>query len=296
MIKYNLKVGCGKVNVLNYIKQNYDSFTEREKLIANYLLGSKKSIISMSAKDIATLTNTSAPTVVRFSKKIGFNSLNEMKLQLSINLENEENNSEFEYLDGNLSTKNIILGIKNSIDSIMNQTMGLLKEEELEKAIEKLIKAKNVYIYSIGSSGLVGQDFYYKLSRINKRCTAHLDTHLQITSSALLEKHDVVIAISYSGETKEVLMCVENAKKRGATVIAITKASVNNTLENISDIVLHVPYVERSLREGAMSSRISQLAIIDMLFIGMAKNNLKEVEEKLRTTRKAIEELKDIKK
>ena len=296
MIGNNLKVGSGIVNVLNYIKQNYDSFTEREKLIANYLLGSKKSIISMSAKDIATLTNTSAPTVVRFSKKIGFNSLNEMKLQLSINLENEENNSEFEYLDGNLSTKNIILGIKNSIDSIMNQTIGLLKEEELEKAIEKLIKAKNVYIYSIGSSGLVGQDFYYKLSRINKRCTAHLDTHLQITSSALLEKHDVVIAISYSGETKEVLMCVENAKKRGATVIAITKASVNNTLENISDIVLHVPYVERSLREGAMSSRISHLAIIDMLFIGMAKNNLKEVEEKLRTTRKAIEELKDIKK
>ena len=284
------------MNVLNYIKQNYDSFTEREKLIANYLLDSKKSIISMSAKDIATLTNTSAPTVVRFSKKIGFNSLNEMKLQLSINLENEESKSEFEYLDGNLSTKNIILGIKNSIDSIMNQTMGLLKEEELEKAIEKLIKAKDVYICSIGSSGLVGQDLYYKLSRINKRCIAHLDTHLQITSSALVEKEDVVIAISYSGETKEVLMCVENAKKRGATVIAITKASVNNTLENISDIVLHVPYVERSLREGAMSSRISQLAIIDMLFIGMAKNNLKEVEEKLRTTRKAIEELKGMKK
>lgn len=280
------------MNVLNYIKQNYDSFTEREKLIANYLISSKKSIISMSAKDIATLTNTSAPTVVRFSKKIGFNSLNEMKLQLSINLENKENNSEFEYLDGNLSTKNIILGIKNSIDSIMNQTMGLLKEEELEKAIEKLIKAKNVYIYSIGSSALVGQDLYYKLSRINKRCIAHLDTHLQITSSALLEKDDVIIAISYSGETKEVLMCVENAKKRGATVIAITKASVNNSLENISDIVLHVPYVEKSLREGAMSSRISQLAIIDMLFIGMAKNNLKEVEEKLRLTRKAVEELK----
>lgn len=280
------------MNVLNYIKQNYDRFTEREKLIANYLLSNKKSIISMSAKDIATLTNTSAPTVVRFSKKIGFNSLNEMKLQLTINLENEENNSEFEYLDGNLSTKNIILGIKNSIDSIMNQTMGLLKEEELEKAIDKLIKAKNVYIYSIGSSGLVGQDLYYKLSRINKRCIAHLDTHLQITSSPLVEKDDVVIAISYSGETKEVLMCVENAKKQGATVIAITKASVNNSLENISDIVLHVPYVERSLREGAMSSRISQLAIIDMLFIGMAKNNLKEVEEKLRLTRKAVEELK----
>ena len=69
------------MNVLQYIKQNFDSFTDREKLIAEYLLSNKKSIISMSAKEIGDVTNTSAPTVVRFSKKIGFDSLNEMKLQ-----------------------------------------------------------------------------------------------------------------------------------------------------------------------------------------------------------------------
>ena len=110
-------------------------------------------------------------------------------------------------------------------------------------------------------------DFYYKLSRINKRCIAHSDTHLQITSSALMEKGDIAIAISYSGETKEVIKCAENAKKAKVPVIAITKASINNTLADISDIVLQVPFVEKTLREGAMSSRISQLSIIDMLFI-----------------------------
>ncbi|MPM01947.1 HTH-type transcriptional regulator MurR [bioreactor metagenome] len=281
------------MNVLQYIKQNFESFTDREKLIAEYLLSNKKSIINMSAKEIGDVTNTSAPTVVRFSKKIGFDSLNEMKLRLSLNLQNDEDNSDFEYLHGDLSTKNIIYGIKASIDSIMNQTIGILKEEELEKAIEILNKAKNIYIFSVGVSSLVGMDFYYKLSRINKRCIAHADTHLQITSSALMEKGDVAIAISYSGETKEVIRCAKNAKEAGIPVISITKASINNTLANISDIVLQVPFVEKTLREGAMSSRISQLAIIDMLFIGMAKNNLKAVEEKLRVTRKAVEELKN---
>lgn len=281
------------MNVLQYIKQNFESFTDREKLIAEYLLSNKKSIINMSAKEIGDVTNTSAPTVVRFSKKIGFDSLNEMKLRLSLNLQNDEDNSDFEYLHGDLSTKNIIYGIKASIDSIMNQTIGILKEEELEKAIEILSKAKNIYIFSVGVSGLVGMDFYYKLSRINKRCIAHADTHLQITSSALMEKGDVAIAISYSGETREVIKCAENAKESGIPVISITKASINNTLADISDIVLQVPFVEKTLREGAMSSRISQLAIIDMLFIGMAKNNLKAVEEKLRVTRKAVEELKN---
>ena len=280
------------MNVLQYIKQNFDSFTDREKLIAEYLLSNKKSIISMSAKEIGDVTNTSAPTVVRFSKKIGFDSLNEMKLQLSLNLQSDDENVDFEYLHSDLSTQNIIRGVKSSIDSIMNQTLGVLKEEELEKAIELLSKANNVYIFSVGSSSLVGMDFYYKLSRINKRCIAHSDTHLQITSSALMEKDDVAIAISYSGETKEVIKCAENAKSKGVPVISITKASISNTLADMSDIVLRVPFVEKSLREGAMSSRISQLAVIDMLFLGMARTNLKGIEEKLRVTRKAVEDFK----
>ena len=279
------------MNILQYIKQNFESFTDREKSIAEYLLSNKKSIISMSAKEIGDITNTSAPTVVRFSKKIGFDSLNEMKLQLSINLQNDDN-SDFEYLHSDLSTKNIIRGVKSSIDAIMNQTMGVLKEEELEKAIELLNNAKNVYIFSVGSSSLVGMDFYYKLSRINVRCIAHSDTHLQMTASALMEKGDVAIAISYSGETKEVLKCAYNAKNEGIPVISITRASISNTLADMSDIVLRVPFVEKSLREGAMSSRISQLAVIDMLFLGMARNNLKGIEEKLRVTRTAVEDFK----
>jgi len=121
------------MNVLQYIKQNFESFTDREKSIAEYLLSNKKSIISMSSKEIGDVTKTSAPTVVRFSKKIGFDSLNEMKLQLSLNLQTDNDNADFEYLHSDLSTKNIIRGVKSSIDSIMNQTLGVLKEEELEK-------------------------------------------------------------------------------------------------------------------------------------------------------------------
>lgn len=279
------------MNVLQYIKQNYHSFTDSEKLIADYLLETKESIISMSAKDIACITKTSAPTVVRFAKKIGFNSLNEMKLKFSISIDKLDQAIEFQYLDKDLGTKNIIYAIKNSVDSIMEQTVSLLREEELDEAIELLINAKNIYIFSVGVSALVGQDLYYKLCRINKRCISHTDTHLQITSSILMEPGDVALAISYSGETREVIKCVENAKKRKVPVIAITKASVNNKIAEISDVVLRVPAVEKSIREGAISSRISQLAIIDMLFIGMVRNNIKEVEEKLIETKKAVKEM-----
>lgn len=280
------------MNILEYIKQNYEDFTDREKLIADYLLSNNESIINLSAKEIGELTNTSAATLIRFSKKLGFESLNEMKLKLSMSLRDIKEKADFEYINKKLETTDIIYGIKKSIDKVMDKTVNLIQEEDLEKAIELLSKAKNIYIYSVGVSGLVGQDFYYKLSRINKRCIAHVDTHLQITSSILMEPEDVAVAISYSGTTKEVIKCVENANKNNVPVISITKASISNKLEDLSDITLKVPYVEKSLREGAMSSRISQLAIIDMLFIGMAKENIEEVENKLVATREAVKDLK----
>ncbi|MDU2291711.1 MurR/RpiR family transcriptional regulator [uncultured Clostridium sp.] len=280
------------MNLLQYIKQNYDKFTDREKLIADYLLLENIKIVDMSAKEIAEATKTSAPTVVRFAKKLGFSSLNEMKIKLSISLNEKKSNGEFEYLDKDLSTRSIVNGVKSSIHSIIDETVDLISEEELDKAVELLTNAKTIYIFSVGVSSLVGLDFYYKLSRINKRCIVHEDTHLQVTSSVLMQEGDVAVVISYSGETKEVLLCAKNARENNVPVIAITKASIDNKLESFSDISLHVPYVEKSLREGAMTSRISQLAIIDMLFLGMARSNIRDVEEKLVITREAVKELR----
>ncbi|WP_432205320.1 MurR/RpiR family transcriptional regulator (plasmid) [Cetobacterium somerae] len=280
------------MNLLDCLKENYNDFTDREKLLSNFFLSNKENVIGMSAKEIGESTNTSAATVVRFSKKLGFSSLNEMKLSLTLSSKAEDKSYSFKYLNNDLKTQDIIYGVKDSIDNVMNKTVELIDEKDLETAINLLINAKNIYIYCVGVSSLVGLDFYYKLNRINKRCILHSDAHLQITSSVLMEKGDVAIAISYSGNTLEVLTCVENAKKKDIPVISITKASLNNELEQLSDVTLKVPFVEKLLREGAMSSRISQLAVIDMLFIGIARQNLQEIEENLILTRKAVEDFK----
>ena len=160
------------MNLFQYVEQNYSKFTKREKLIADYLLLKERRILNMSAKEISEITGTSAPTVVRFSKKLGFNSLNEMKLSLSISFENNKSDKKFEYLDEDLSVRNIINGIRQTFKNIVDVTSDLIKEDELEKAIEILINAKSIYIFGVGVSGLVVLDFYYKLSRIGKRCAS----------------------------------------------------------------------------------------------------------------------------
>ncbi|MGL4877447.1 MurR/RpiR family transcriptional regulator [Paraclostridium dentum] len=137
------------MNILEYIKQNYEDFTDSEKLIADYLLSNNESIINLSAKEIGEITNTSAATLIRFSKKLGFESLNEMKLKLSMSLRDIKEKADFEYINKKLETTDIIYGIKKSIDKVMDKTVNLIQEEDLEKAIELLSKAKNIYIYIV---------------------------------------------------------------------------------------------------------------------------------------------------
>lgn len=276
--------------IVEFIKNNYDKFTNKEKKIAEYIIYEKEEFIGLSAKEIGDKTDTSGPTVVRFAKKLGLNSLNELKIKISANIEKKVD--KFEFLNDKLDTKDIMYAVQNMVCSSIEKTIEVLNEKELEKAIEILSNCGKINIFGIGSSSIVGQDLYQKLARIGRRVTYHMDSHLQVSTSALLDEDDVALIISYSGETKEALECAKNAKKNKATVIAITKATVNNPLEKLSDIILKIAPKEKELREGAISSMISEISIIDMLFLGIAKNDIDKVEERLIDTRKAIIDFK----
>ena len=62
-------------------------------------------------------------------------------------------------------------------------------------------------------------------------------------------------------------------KKNHATIISLTMDS-DNSLRQLSDIDLVVPASERIYRQGASTSRINQLAVIDILYSLMVSKNL----------------------
>ena len=104
---------------------------------------------------------------------------------------------------------------------------------------------------------------------------------MQLSTAAHIETEDVAIAISYAGKTKEVYSALSKAKEKGAKCISITKYG-SNPISSIADIKLQVPSIEKDLRVGAISSRIAQLTLIDILFIGVAKDNFGQIDRSLR--------------
>jgi DNA-binding MurR/RpiR family transcriptional regulator len=80
-----------------------------------------------------------------------------------------------------------------------------------------------------------------------------------------LDERDVVIAISYSGESEAVLRVAKEAKKNGTRIVAITRVG-ENSLGKLADRILAVPNSESLFRQGATLSRINQLLVVDIVY------------------------------
>lgn len=65
----------------------------------------------------------------------------------------------------------------------------------------------------------------------------------------------------------------EQLRKNKVPIISLTMDS-DNTIRQLSSIHLSVPASERIYRQGASTSRINQLAVIDMLYSLMVSRNL----------------------
>ena len=119
----------------------------------------------------------------------------------------------------------------------------------------------------------------------------HNDFHYQLAAAAHMTDRDSAIAVSYSGTTREVNTAVQLAKELGTPVISITQFK-KSPLVKLSDILLYIPSSERELRLGAIASRNASLIVTDLLYLGLAKNDIGLIKEYLVKTKEAIKRLK----
>lgn len=271
------------MSVNDRIHASYNELTESEKRIAKYFLKHGDEMISYSSKQMAELCHTSAPTIVRFARTLGYKGLADLKVDLIVHKKNEvpDLTKELEQDEHPIAL----------IKAVYSHRLGNLKRTEemvdprvVNEAVDVIEKAQNIYLFGIGASGNVCFDLYQKLNRIGYHAVYTPDTHVQIASLAGVKKDDAVIAISYSGETESVLESARIAKELGAQVIGISRLG-NTSLRSISDYNFFIPYEENMLRVGAIASRDSSLLITDILYLTLFSRNLEKNKKTLQRTR-----------
>ena len=155
--------------------------------------------------------------------------------------------------------------------------------DELEQCVELIANARTVLLFGIGSSLCVAKDTYLKFLRLDKPCVVNEDSHSQLLQARNATAQDVGIVFSYSGQTMEMIQCIKEMKAGGAPVIAVTRYYPSEVAQ-LADHVLYVAANESLFRNGAMSSRLSQLNVMDILYTAYASRNHEDTMRRLTKT------------
>ena len=272
------------------IKEAGALFTSTEQRIAEYILQNPEKVVEGSAQELARESDTSPAAWIRFSKKLGYKGLPALKMDLA--KDDKENDDLYHVL---IEEKDFIETMVRKVQKIsrntLEQTYKLLNTDELNAAIQYLLQASNIYLVGIGGSGVVCTDMMQKLTRLHRSVIYHEDAHVLLARIAHITPEDVLVAISYSGETNLVNAAVKYAKKNGTPVIAITQYNVRSTLAKEADVKLYMPLEEKELRLGAILSRNASLILTDLIYYGIAKENVEQTKQDLVKTRELLHEV-----
>ncbi|MBW4829257.1 MAG: MurR/RpiR family transcriptional regulator [Clostridiaceae bacterium] len=266
-------------NILLQIQNKYLSFSEKERMIANYIIKHSNTLRNININDLAKKTHTSNSTITRFCKKIGCESFIEMKMRLCVSngIENKPD------------TDDIFQKVFSYYNTTISGTNEILDKKVVMRFLEEIKKADKIFIYGLGSSGLTAFEMKYRLQRMGMVVDAITDPHIMVMTSSLLTEDDMVIGISNSGSTVEVIKGLEEAKNNKAFVLAITSFD-DSTINKYADLSI-ITYNTKFVGEkNFINSQLSIIYLVDILSLLLLED--KRLSLHMDNTLKAVDKYK----
>lgn len=267
------------------LRESRDSLSETERAVADYLLTHPQEAMELSIHEMAERSFSSPSTIVRMCRRIGFDGFKEFRrcvtYEMAVRKQSQE--EEQKEISREDSLEEIIEKITYKNIMSLEDTKNLLDGETLAKCVDLISQCRAVLLFGIGASLCAARDAYLKFLRLNKPCIVNDDWHSQYLQAKNATPDDLGIVISYSGETVEMVECMKAMKENGTPIIAITRC-VNSPVSQLADYKLYTAANESVFRSGAMSSRISQLNIIDILYTAFANGEYDYMLERLSKT------------
>lgn len=276
------------MSVLSHMDSMKKDMSAAEKKIYRFICDNKESIPNMTASEIAAGAGSSAPTVVRFSKKMGYNSLTAFKISLSAETKQPAEITGYSDVDPNDPFQVLKHKVATNAQFTISETSELFNEKIFNETCKLIESANFCFVSGIGASRLAADDFAQKWTRLGKNVVYETDYNLLLPQLVTNAKHGVLFLVSNSGKTPEMVAFAETAKSLGIPIIALTQFG-QNRLSKLADIHLQTSRpMEAEARSAATNSIIAQFITIDLLFYLYTRRNQKYA-KKILNTRHAID-------
>lgn len=275
------------------IKKVYSSLSASEERVADFVLSNGYIVSTMSLNKLSVSVGVSEPTIIRFVKKIGCSGYSEFKMNLMKDWGRNSVSENNVLVDLHINKDEKLEEIPQKMIGItikaLEDTLNLIDIEKYSEAINLITDANVIDVYGVGNSGSIASDIMNKLIRIGLNCRTYPDNHVQQIYASHLTDKDVAIAISHSGNTIDTVNSLKIAKESGAKTIALTNFR-GAAISQYADIVFYTGDVETKFYSETMASRMSQLAIVDMLYMGILSKNYESFIKRLEKTNMLVKE------
>lgn len=254
--------------MLRKIEAMKGKMSKSELCVCDYIIEHPEEVIHLSVSELATKSGVSDATVIRASQKIGSCSYQDLKISLAQDIATplQAINEEISSSDApGAIVEKVFQGVLHTLEF----TYKIQDAEMLDRTADILLHAKKICICGLGNSHAIAADIQHKLMRLGLDATAYADNHLQVICATFLQEGDVLFAVSHSGSSRDVVRAAQIAHGNHATVISLTTVGLS-PLEDISDIALHTASNETQYRRVALSSRIAQMTLVDVLYTMIA--------------------------
>lgn len=274
-------------NCLLKIKASYDSLKTAERKAVDFLLDSPEKVSEVTIIDFAEQAGCSEATIVRLSKRLGYEGFPQLKADFSAQAVNETEYLEYEGISRGDPCATIVKKVFEATITALKDTVDTMAQGEYEQAVKALLGASKILFCGLGDAALVAMEAHQRFIRIGASCMVSQDPDLALIMSAQLAKNDVIVAISHTGRSKPILDIVKRGKKAGTTVIAVTNFPVSPLAKN-ADITLLTAAFSRDSTGEVISKRVAELCIIESLYINYLLRKGKPALEQLRKSNEAV--------
>lgn len=260
--------------------------------VADYLIRSPQAPLTESIAELAEQAGTSAATVTRFCRLIGYAGYVELRVGIATDVGRStardswasEIGREFGPDDTPEELLRMLIG---GHTRTLREATSAIDLAVMSEISGRIARSSHVDIYGVGGSAMLGEELQSRLYRIGVAAYQWDEVHVGLTSAAIQDADTLAIGISTTGRTEETIEMLATAGRAGAFTVAICN-NPSSPLAELADRSIVTSVSERSLRPDNLSAKHGQLLVLDLLYLLVAQEDFDRSSDKLAASALAV--------
>ncbi len=260
--------------------------------VADYLLREPQAPLTQSIGEVAEQAQTSAATVTRFCRLIGYAGYVEMRVGIATEMGRSTAVDSWTAEIGrgfgpDDSPEDLLRLLISSHIRSLRQATAAIDLGVITEVARRIAVSSHVDIYGVGGSAMLAEELQGRLYRIGIKAYAWAEVHTGLTSAAIQDAGTVAIGISTTGRTDETLQMLTEAGRAGALTVTITNNPAS-PMADIAELSIVTSVYEQFLQPDDLSAKHGQLLVLDLLYLLVAQQSFDRSSRKLAASARAV--------